>query len=104
MKKIMYLLVLAIMFVFAACSGGASEGTSEEAAVEVVCSNTGEPCLEDHSCCAVKEEAACCCGDATCDGSCHAEEGHAHEHDHSDGESHDHDHDHSDGEGHDHEH
>ena len=28
---------------------------------------------------------ACCCGDETCDGSCHGEEGHSH-----DGEGHDH--------------
>ena len=105
MKKLMYLFVAGTFAMLIACSGGTTEEAATEEAVEVaVCANTGEPCLDDHSCCASKEEAACCCGDATCDGSCHAEEGHAHEHDHSDGESHDHEHDHSDGEDHDHEH
>ncbi len=94
MKKLMYLFVAGTFLMLAACSGTSEEAvTTDEAAEVAVCSNTGEPCLEDHSCCAVKEESS----DST------AEE-HAHEHDHSDGESHDHEHDHSDGEGHDHEH
>ena len=95
MKKLTYLFAAFGLFMFTACGGGATEEAATEEATEVaVCSNTGEPCLEDHSCCAVKEEAT----DST------GEEGHTHEHDHSDGESHDHEHDHSDGEGHDHEH
>jgi len=103
MKKLSYLFAILGLFAFTACGGGATDNSAEEATEVAVCSNTGEPCLEDHSCCAVKEEASCCCGDETCDGSCHAEEGHAHEHDH-DGEGHDHEHDHSDSEEHDHEH
>ena len=52
----MYLFVAGTMFAFTACGGGetATEETATEAAV---CANTGEPCLDDHSCCVVKEEA-----------------------------------------------
>ena len=56
----MYLFVAGTMFAFTACGGGdtATEETATEAATEVaVCANTGEPCLDDHSCCVVKEEA-----------------------------------------------
>ena len=92
MKKLTYLFAALGLFMFTACGGGASEESATEAATEVaVCANTGEPCLDDHSCCAVKEEAACCCGDATCDGSCHGEEGDA-AHDHSDGADNNHEH------------
>ena len=85
MNKLTYLFAAFGFFVFTACGGG----NSEEAATEVVvCANTGEPCLEDHSCCVVKEEAE----DSTS----------AEDHDHSDGTEHDHDH--SDGGDHDHEH
>lgn len=98
MKKLIYLLVVGAMFAFTACSGGGETAvdTQEEVAV---CSNTGEPCLADHSCCAAKEDAACCCGNVECTGECHTDkEGEAH--DHSDGE--DHGHDHSDDADHDH--
>jgi len=84
MKKLIYLFVVGIMFAFTACGGGEAAPAAEEVAV---CSNTGEPCLEDHSCCAVKEAAACCCGDESCDGSCHRDEAAAEEaHDHSNAE------------------
>ena len=77
----MYLFVTGTIFAFTACSGGTSEETATEEDVEVaVCANTGEPCLADHSCCAISDEdaAACCCGDETCDGSCHDEEADTH--------------------------
>ena len=92
MKKLTYLFAALGLFMFTACGGGASEESATEAATEVaVCANTGEPCLDAHSCCVVEEDTT-------------AEEGHAHEHDHSDGESHNHDHAHSDGEDHNHVH
>jgi len=66
MKKLMYLLVVGSLSVFAAC-GGASTTEGEKTQV-----------------------ASCCCDDATCDGSCHGDadaaaeahgnhEGHNHE-------------------------
>jgi len=86
MKNLIYLFAAVIMLAFTACGGGdaATEEAATDAATEVaVCANTGEPCLDDHSCCAAKAVAACCCGDETCDGSCHgdaadAEEAHTH--------------------------
>ncbi len=80
----MYLFVAGTMFAFTACGGGetATEETATEAAV---CANTGAPCLDDHSCCVVKEEADT------------ATEAHG-DHDHAgdDHEDHDHgDHDHA---------
>tara|TARA_B110000459_G_scaffold56755_1_gene63750 strand:+ start:135 stop:455 length:321 start_codon:yes stop_codon:yes gene_type:complete len=105
MKKLMYLLVVGSLSVFAACGGASTtEGTAtdvaveevvtEDAAVEVVaeavgCQVEGGACLADHSCCAPKEAAACCCGDATCDGSCHGDAAAAAEA-HGDHEGHDH--------------
>ena len=101
----MYLFVAGTFAMLIACSGGTTDGAATEGAAEVaVCSNTGEPCLADHSCCAT-EEVAKCCGGTSPDCCAGGEEGdHDHSHDHSDGESHDHEHDHSDGEDHDHEH
>ena len=59
MKKLMYLLVVGVMFAFTACDGGEATETAEtpETVVETVdvCATTGEACLEDHSCCAVEE-------------------------------------------------
>ena len=100
MKKLMYLFVAGTFAMLIACSGGTTDGAGNKVAPEpAVCSNTGEPCLADHSCCANKEVAACCCGDETCDGSCHDEETDTHEgHDHKG-----HDHEGHDHEGHDHE-
>ena len=83
MKNLLYLFTVAVLSVFTACSGTQEEATTEVA----VCSNTGEPCLADHSCCVVEEVEA---NDSTT-----VEEGEGHSH-----EGHDHDHD---SEGHDHE-
>ncbi len=62
MKKLMYLLVAGTMFAFTACGEKtpaqesddvkANEVVVEEAVA--VCANTGEPCLDDHSCCATE--------------------------------------------------
>jgi len=59
MKKLMYLLVVGVMFAFTACGGGETTETAcaddcaKECCVKAdVCANTGEACLEDHSCCA----------------------------------------------------
>ena len=49
MKKLMYLLVVGVMFAFTACGGGETTETPETADV---CATTGEACKEDHSCCA----------------------------------------------------
>ena len=92
MKKLTYLFAALGLFMFTAC-GGASEEAATEAATEVaVCANTGEPCLDDHSCCAVKEEGAEGAeggeGDAAHDHS----EGADHGHDHSDGADNNHEH------------
>lgn len=81
MKKLSYLFAILGLFAFTAC-GGASEGAAEEATEVAICGNTGEPCLDDHSCCVVKEETV--------------------DHDHSDDS--DHGHDHSDGSDHGHDH
>ena len=83
----MYLFVAVTMFAFTACGGGetATEEAATEAATEVaVCANTGEPCLDDHSCCAVKEEA----DTAT---EVHGDHDHG-DHDHGDHDHGDHDH------------
>ena len=42
MKKLMYLLVVGVMFAFTACSGGDD--------AKIGC-QAGEECVEDHSCC-----------------------------------------------------
>ena len=61
--------------------------TEEAVAEKTGCQVEGGTCLADHSCCApAAEKATCCCGDAECDGSCHAdadtEESHeGHDHD-----------------------
>ena len=68
MKKLMYLFVAGTMFAFTACGGGetateeaapaAEEAVVEDAAEEIAegfgC-QIGEPCVEDHSCCAHHE-------------------------------------------------
>ncbi|MBT3418265.1 MAG: hypothetical protein HN427_05775 [Flavobacteriales bacterium] len=46
MKKLMYLLVVGVMFAFTACSGGDD--------AKIGC-QAGEECVEDHSCCATEE-------------------------------------------------
>jgi len=95
MKKLNYLFVALTFTMLTACGGGTSTDadTVDKVEVEVkVCSNTGEPCLEDHSCCAAAEdkEAKECC-DGT-DPNCCAGEGHDHDHegDDPDHEGHDH--------------
>jgi len=67
MKKLMYLLVVGSLSVFAAC-GGASTTEGEK----------------------TEEVAVCCCDDATCDGSCHGDAAAAAEA-HGDHEGHNHD-------------
>ena len=103
MKKLMYLLVAGSLSVFAACGGASTtEGAATDVAVEEVatdvaveevaeavgCQVEGGTCLADHSCC-VPKAAGCCCGDATCDGACHADADAAAEA-HGDHEGHDH--------------
>ena len=53
MKKLMYLFVATTFFMLTACSGGSS---SEENTNQMVCANTGEVCLSNHSCCIIKNE------------------------------------------------
>ena len=85
MKNLVYLFAVAVLCIFTACSENQEESAAESATEVAVCSNTGEPCLADHSCCVVEEEEA--------DDSTAVEEGEDHSHE-------DHDHD---SEGHDHE-
>ena len=88
MKNLLYLFIAGLgLFAFTACGSG--ETTTEEATTEAaVCSNTGEPCLADHSCCVVEEVEL---DDSTTveEGEGHSHEGHDHDHDH-DAEDHDH--------------
>ena len=62
MKKLMYLLIAALMVTFTACGGGetATEETVFEETVEVTTKGIGcqigEPCVADHSCCMVHDE------------------------------------------------
>ena len=74
MKKLMYLLVVGVMFAFTACTGG--ETTPEPADV---CATTGEACLEDHSCCAVEEAATHSHEDGTEHSHEGDEDGHTHD-------------------------
>jgi len=81
MKKLMSIFGV-ILFAFAltltSCDSGSEETSNPETEVAAVCSNTGEACLEDHSCCAADSDAdvtatdekagACCCGNAECAG------------------------------------
>ncbi|MEJ6749472.1 MAG: hypothetical protein QNK60_06040 [Flavobacteriales bacterium] len=102
MKKLMSIfgvILFASAFTLTSC-GDAAEVNDTPTVEEVaaVCSNTGEACLEDHSCCAAdadspatdEEVKACCCGDNTCDGSCHGDEAAAAEAHGDDHEGHDH--------------
>jgi len=52
MKNISYLFVVFGLFLFTAC------GTSESSRADepMVCHNTGEVCLSDHSCCIINHE------------------------------------------------
>ena len=52
MKNISYLFVILGLFLFVAC------GTSESNKVDepMICHNTGEVCLSDHSCCIINQE------------------------------------------------
>ena len=56
----MFLLVAGTMFIFTACNCGtcANDCTKTCCAADAVCPNTGEPCLDDHSCCLVKSPSA----------------------------------------------
>ncbi|MBC8474614.1 MAG: hypothetical protein H8D60_02575 [Cryomorphaceae bacterium] len=62
MKKLMYLIIAALMLTFTACGGG--ETTTEETVVEETVEVTtkgvgcqiGEPCVTDHSCCNTHNE------------------------------------------------
>ena len=62
MKKLMYLLIAALMVTFTACGGGetATEETVVEETVEVTTKGVGcqigEPCVTDHSCCMAHDE------------------------------------------------
>ena len=57
MKKLMSIFGV-MLFAFALTLTSCGETTTEEVATEevAVCANTGEVCLDDHSCCAVQEE------------------------------------------------
>ena len=63
MKKLMYLLIAALMVTFTAC-GGSEEAATEETVVEETVEVTtkgvgcqiGEPCVADHSCCMAHDE------------------------------------------------
>jgi len=81
MRNLSYLFTVVVFFAFTACGTyGGEKASSDEASEVAVCAVTGEPCLDDHSCCAIKEEHV--------------------DHDHSDSTHHEHMHDH---EGHNHE-
>ena len=97
MKKLIYLFITTVMFVFMSCGGG--ETSTQETSIEVVectddcqkscclgCKATEDhaTCLADHSCCAAHEDEATEGDEAT-------EEADAHEgHDHESHEGHDH--------------
>ena len=101
----MYLLVAGTVFIFTACNSGAGDAAATDSVEVVVCADDCQKAcclgckategdarcivLEDGSmpCCVVKTEANCCCGDATCDGSCHADVKEAHSHN---GDTHNH--------------
>ena len=51
MKKLTYLCLVLGLCVFISCGQ-----TKEEVSETLVCYNTGEPCLADHSCCVVKQD------------------------------------------------
>ena len=57
MKKLMYLLIAALMVTFTACGGGetATEETVEVTTKGIGC-QIGEPCVADHSCCMAHDE------------------------------------------------
>ena len=64
MKKLMYLIIAALMLTFTACGGG--ETTTEETVVEETVEVTtkgvgckiGDPCVTDHSCCMAHNESS----------------------------------------------
>ena len=109
MKKLIYLLVVGVLFTFTACveeTESCATDCAKECCIDAECADDcAKACclgclategekkfikLEDGTmpCCV---EAACCCGDATCDGSCHNnKDSEDHSHDH--GEGHDHNH------------
>ena len=64
MKKLMYLLIAALMVTFTACGGGetATEETVVEETVEVTTKGVGckigDPCVTDHSCCMAHNESS----------------------------------------------
>ena len=51
MKELTYLCLVLVLSVFISCSQ-----TKEESSEPLVCYNTAEPCLADHSCCVVKQD------------------------------------------------
>ena len=53
MKKLMYLFFATNFFLLTACSGGSSVNKKTQ---QLVCTNTGEGCVSDHSCCIIKDE------------------------------------------------
>ena len=93
MKKLMYLLVAGTMFVFTACNCGAGDAAATDSAEAVVacaddctktccaaaavCPNTGEPCLDDHSCCGSSSVDSAYPEDSH-EGHDHSDEGHSH--------------------------
>jgi hypothetical protein len=56
MKKIYYLFAIIGLFIFTACSNSSKNTTGDKAVEIATCGYTGEPCLDDHSCCIPKEE------------------------------------------------
>ena len=102
MKKLMYLLVVGVLFTFTACGGGdCATDCAKECCVAAECADDcakacclgcqatdGDPkCKEDHSCCDSVNNV-----DIEYTEDEIAEKAHGHNHDHGEGEGHDHDH------------
>ena len=78
MKKLMYLLLVGVMFAFTACTGGEDETCADDCAKECCTGGEDETCADDcaKECCTGGEDETCAddCAKACCLG-CKATEG-----------------------------
>ena len=52
MNKLTYLITTIILLISTSCR----DNTNKETIETIVCSNTGEACLDNHSCCIIQKE------------------------------------------------